>query len=287
MRQYLESTDVINSIKLLLKHPFYSDKLILVVEGTSDIRFFRSIFDYENIKLESIDGKKNLLLAMEELVNSHKGKIISICDADFDHIEDLEHQRNKFDIYLTDYHDSEVMMLKSGSLFSFIDEYSKDEYLLSLKSELLNNVFNASKALGILRYINYKYNMKLSFKKLNFSQFIKVNLLEVELNVETLVDILISRSPNFSQSKKEIFDHYYSFLKNDYVDEQINCDHDLTNIIACVFRQKEISLETNMDTKKIETALRLAYQKDFFKNTKLYKNTISIFTNEKVETVQT
>ncbi|MBC6791989.1 DUF4435 domain-containing protein, partial [Acinetobacter baumannii] len=158
MRQYLESTDVINSIKLLLKHPFYSDKLILVVEGTSDIRFFRSIFDYENIKLESIDGKKNLLLAMEELVNSHKGKIISICDADFDHIEDLEHQRNKFDIYLTDYHDSEVMMLKSGSLFSFIDEYSKDEYLLSLKSELLNNVFNASKALGILRYINYKYN---------------------------------------------------------------------------------------------------------------------------------
>ncbi|MGK6702376.1 hypothetical protein ACKUZO_019680 [Acinetobacter baumannii] len=101
---------------------------------------------------------------MEELVNSHKGKIISICDADFDHIEDLEHQRNKFDIYLTDYHDSEVMMLKSGSLFSFIDEYSKDEYLLSLKSELLNNVFNASKALGILRYINYKYNMKLSFK---------------------------------------------------------------------------------------------------------------------------
>ncbi|MFV5477354.1 hypothetical protein VXQ12_18605 [Acinetobacter baumannii] len=287
MRQYLESTDVINSIKLLLKHPFYSDKLILVVEGTSDIRFFRSIFDYENIKLESIDGKKNLLLAMEELVNSHKGKIISICDADFDHIEDLEHQRNKFDIYLTDYHDSEVMMLKSGSLFSFIDEYSKDEYLLSLKSELLNNVFNASKALGILRYINYKYNMKLSFKKLNFSQFIKVNLLEVELNVETLVDILISRSSNFSQSKKEIFDHYYSFLKNDYVDEQINCGHDLTNIIACVFRQKEISLETNMDTKKIETALRLAYQKDFFKNTKLYKNTISIFTNEKVETVQT
>ncbi|EPU1147445.1 hypothetical protein ACVUMY_004121, partial [Acinetobacter baumannii] len=106
-------------------------------------------------------------------------------------------------------------------------------------------------------------------------------------NVETLVDILISRSPNFSQSKKEIFDHYYSFLKNDYVDEQINCGHDLTNIIACVFRQKEISLETNMDTKKIETALRLAYQKDFFKNTKLYKNTISIFTNEKVETVQT
>ena len=72
MRQYLEPTDVINSIKLLLKHPFYSDKLILIVEGTSDIRFFRSIFDYENVKIESIDGKKSLIFAMEKLVRSHK-----------------------------------------------------------------------------------------------------------------------------------------------------------------------------------------------------------------------
>ena len=40
MRQYLEPDDIINSIKLLLKHPFYSDKLILVVEGKSDIRCY-------------------------------------------------------------------------------------------------------------------------------------------------------------------------------------------------------------------------------------------------------
>lgn len=287
MRQYLEPTDVINSIKLLLKHPFYSDKLILIVEGTSDIRFFRSIFDYENVKIESIDGKKSLIFAMEKLVRSHKGKVISICDADFDHIENLENQRNCFDIYLTDYHDSEVMMLKSDSLYSFIDEYSKDDYILSLKGKLLNNVFNASKSLGILRYINFKYNMKLSFKKLNFSQFIKVNLLEIELNLETLIDILISRSPNFSHSKDEVLDYYYDYSKNGYKNEQINCGHDLTNIIACIFRQKEISLEPNMDTKKIETALRLAYQKDYFKSTELYKNTQPIFSNEKTDAIPT
>ena len=216
-----------------------------------------------------------------------KGKVISICDADFDHIENLENQRNCFDIYLTDYHDSEVMMLKSDSLYSFIDEYSKDDYILSLKGKLLNNVFNASKSLGILRYINFKYNMKLSFKKLNFSQFIKVNLLEIELNLETLIDILISRSPNFSHSKDEVLDYYYDYSKNGYKNEQINCGHDLTNIIACIFRQKEISLEPNMDTKKIETALRLAYQKDYFKSTELYKNTQPIFSNEKTDAIPT
>ncbi|UTO19669.1 DUF4435 domain-containing protein [Acinetobacter sp. Z1] len=285
MRQYLEPIDIINSIKLLLKHPFYSDKLILIVEGASDIRFFRSLFDQEHIKIESIDGKKNLIYAMGELVGSHKGKVISICDADFDHIENLENERNQFDIYLTDYHDSEVMMLKSDSLFSFIDEYSQNEYLLSLKSQLLSNAFDASKVLGVLRYINLKFNMKLSFKKLNFSQFIKVNLLEIELNLETLIDVLISRSPNFSHSKEDLYNYFHVYLKNNYKNEQINCGHDLTNIIACIFRQREISLEPNMDTKKIETALRLAYQKDYFKNTSLYRNTKAIFSSEKEKTI--
>lgn len=276
MRQYLEPIDVVNSIKLLLNHPFYSDKLILVVEGSSDIRFFRSIFDNENIKIESIDGKKNLVFSMGKLVNSHKGKVISICDADFDHIEKLENERNLSDIYLTDYHDSEIMMLKSNSLDSFIDEYSQSDYILSLKSGLLGKIFNASRGIGILRYINFKYDMKLNFKKLNFSQFVKVDLLEIELNIDTLVDILISRSPNFSFTRIDILSHYNSHLENDYDNEQINCGHDLTNIIACIFRQKEISLETNMEIKKVESALRLAYQKSFFEDTNLYQKTKSI-----------
>lgn len=287
MRQYLEPTDVINSIKLLLKHPFYSDKLILIVEGKSDIRFFRSLFDQDHIKIESIDGKKNLIFSMENLINSYKSKVISICDADFDHIENLENERNLSDIYLTDFHDSEVMMLKSNSLYSFIDEYSKNEYLILLKSKLLENVFNASKHLGLLRYINFKYNMKLNFKKLNFSQFLKINLLEIDVNLETLIDILISRSPNFSHSKNELINYYNTYLNNEYDNEQINCGHDLTNIIACIFRQKEISLEPNMDTKKVESALRLAYQKDYFKNTNLYINTKSKFLNKQEDSLPT
>ncbi|WP_127494327.1 DUF4435 domain-containing protein [Acinetobacter calcoaceticus] len=280
MRQYLEAIDIVNSIKLLLKHPFYSDKLILIVEGTSDIRLFRSLFDQENIKIESIDGKKNLIFSMENLISSHKDKVISICDADFDHLENLEETRNSSNIYLTDFHDSEVMMLKSDSLYSFIDEYSKNDSLILLKNNLLDNVFKSSRHLGLLRYINFKYNIKLNFKKLNFSQFIKINLLEIEVNLEVLIDILISRSPTCSHSKNEILSYYHIYSKNSYDDEQINCGHDLTNIIACIFRQKEISLETNMDTKKVESALRLAYQKDYFKSTNLYINTKPKFFNK-------
>ncbi len=288
MRQYLEPDDIINSIKLLLKHPFYSDKLILVVEGKSDIRFFRSLFNHENIKIESIDGKKQLITSMQNFIESYRNKVLSICDADFDHIERMEDERKLSDIYLTDFHDSEVMMLKSNSLNSFIDEFSQSDKILYLKSNLLKKSFNASKTLGLLRYINFKNDMKINFKKLNFSQFLNIDPLTIDINInlEILVDILISRSPKFTSSKEELLNQYNEYIKNDYDDCQINCGHDLTNIIAYIFRQKEISLETNMDINKVESALRLSYQKDYFKETKLYKNINSrINIKEKTETV--
>lgn len=274
MRQYLEPDDIINSIKLLLKHPFYADKLILVVEGKSDIRLFRSLFNQENIKIESIDGKKQLITSMQKFIESYRNKVLSICDADFDHIEGMEDERLLSDIYLTDFHDAEVMMLKSNSLHSFIDEYSQSDKVLYLKNNLLMKAFNSSKILGILRYINFKNDMKINFKKLNFSQFLSIDPLTVDLNInlEILIDILISRSPKFTSNKEELFNYYNSYIKNEYDDYQINCGHDLTNIIAYIFRQKEISLETNMDINKVESALRLSYQQDYFKETKLYKN---------------
>jgi hypothetical protein len=274
MRQYLEPDDIINSIKLLLKHPFYADKLILVVEGKSDIRLFRSLFNQEKIKIESIDGKKQLIKSMQDFIESYRNKVLSICDADFDHIESMEDERLLSDIYLTDFHDAEVMMLKSNSLNSFIDEYSQSDKLLYLKNNLLNKAFNASKTLGLLRYINFKKDMKINFKKLNFSQFLVINPLTIDINInlEILIDILISRSPKFASTKEDLFNYYNEYIKNDYDDCQINCGHDLTNIISYIFRQKEFSIETNMDVNKVESALRLSYQQHYFKETKLYKN---------------
>lgn len=59
MRQYLEPDDIINNIKLLLKHPFYSDKLILVVEGKNDIRFFDHYLTMRILRLNLLMVKNN------------------------------------------------------------------------------------------------------------------------------------------------------------------------------------------------------------------------------------
>lgn len=50
------------------------------------------------------------------------------------------------------------------------------------------------------------------------------------------------------------------------------CGHDVTNLIAMVYRQRWASVEVNMDVKKVESALRLAYRDDDFYQTNLFSS---------------
>lgn len=271
MKKYLVGNDVINTIKLLLKHPSYKEKIILIVEGKSDIRLFRSLFDDDQIKFESIDGKKQLLEAMPNFIEHHKNKVLSISDADFDHIEGLEDTHILFDIFLTDYHDAEVMLLMSDSLKSFINEYAQEKYRSYLIINLLDLCFSIGKNIGILRYINLKNNLELNFKKLNLSLFVDIKLIDIKINLDTLIDVLISRSPQYKGDRYNLLKLFHEYNSLNLNNEQINCGHDLTNIIANIFRQKEISFETNMDINKVESALRISYTKDLFKKTNLFR----------------
>ncbi len=85
MRKYIDQVDKKNEIRLLFKHPSYKDKTIIVVEGDSDIKIFRKLIQHANIKIESIDGKKDLVEVMKQLSIEFPEKIFGICDADFDH----------------------------------------------------------------------------------------------------------------------------------------------------------------------------------------------------------
>lgn len=270
MRKYLQGNDVINNIKLLLKHPSYEEKIVLIVEGKSDIRLFRSLFNENQVKFESIDGKKQLIDVMPQFIQDHKDKVLSISDADFDHLDELENLRISFDIFLTDYHDAELMMLMSDSLNSFINEYTQEKYIEIAKEKLLETCFQIGRNIGIFRYINSVNNLNLNFKKLNLALFIDIKLLNIQINIETLIDVLISRSPKYTGDKDQLLEMFKEHSNKDYENEQINCGHDITNIISNIFRQKEISYETNMDINKVESSLRLSYTKEYFKETKLF-----------------
>jgi len=273
MRKYVNDTDKKNEIRLLLKHPLYKNKIILLVEGNSDIRLFRNMIQHQNISIESIDGKKDLLKVMKALAPEIPNKILSICDADYDHLRNKTEKREKYHIYLTDYHDAEMLLLSSPAITSFIHEYACSDSLCDLEENLLDRTLDIAYTIGLVRWANIEKKLNINFKGLNYSQFIDVEKLSIELNLTYFLETLIKRSKKLSRElDEEILKKYIKMYSNAKACKyQVCCGHDVTNIIALVFRQKWASQLTNMDYKRVESSLRIAYQGDYFSQTNLFK----------------
>lgn len=272
MRKYIDYTDKKNEIRLLFKHPLYKDKIIIVVEGTSDIRLFRDIINYSWVKLESIDGKKELVKLMKDLHLEFPEKILGICDADHDRLVENIENRETYSVYITDFHDAEIMVLNSPALESFVSEYGAPDMFEAARSSLMGLALTAANTIGTLRWINTEFNLNLNFKGLNFNEFVRADRLSINVDTNSLIDLLINRSEKLSDAttKEFILEKLHEFMAKDASKLQVCCGHDVSNIISIIFRQRSISLETNIDHKKVESALRLSYHRDYFKSTALF-----------------
>jgi len=285
VRNYIDENDKKNEIRLLFRHPFYKDKIIIVVEGQSDVRLFRSVLNNESIKLETIDGKGKLLSAMKDLVGEFPQRILAVCDADHDHLTGVSESLKQYSIYVTDQHDAEIMMLNSPALSSFVHEYSSFNNVDQLNSDLLEKAFDAALPIGLLRWINTEESLNIRFKGLNLNQFVDVDCINISIDIDVLVRELLKRSNNKADkvTKAYLIRKLSEYRDKNGCKTQVCCGHDLTNIIAMVYRQRWASLDMNMDHKKVESALRVGFQKSFFKTTALFKNLSNALTDVGVE----
>lgn len=273
MRSYIDENDKKNEIRLLFRHPSYKNKIITVVEGDTDIRLFRWLLAHDKIQIESVDGKKNLVKLMEDLIKEYPENMLAICDADFDHLCGKSKEREQFSIYVTDEHDAEVMLLKSPAFHSLINEYGSENNHDILVTGLFDSVFSAAYNIGLIRWINEEEKLNLKFKGLNFNKFITVDKLNIQVDLDSLLDEIFIRSDKIKEgtTKNIILSKMEEYKNNSACKFQVCSGHDLTNIISIIFRQKWASVDTNIDHKKVESSLRLGYQKEFFKNTNVFK----------------
>lgn len=279
MRQYLTANDKKNEIKMLLNHPSFSEKVILVVEGQTDIRLFRSLIKHENISIDSFNGKKDLCNLLSEMSTELPDKVIGICDADHDHITNKANIRKTYSLFVTDFHDAEILMLSSPAITCFIDEYSNHTNLTNLKSDLLNNALNCAYEIGLLRLANERHKLKIRFKGLNYSDFININQSSFNLDINSLVDALLLRSTNKKNgtTKESLINLMEQYRSQSICKYQLSNGHDVTNIIALMYRTPWASIQTDLNAAKVESSLRLAYQKAYFYQTELFSNLSSKF----------
>lgn len=255
----------IAELRLDIAHPKSKGKVFVLLEGESDVKLYRKLFNNDICKIETIPGGKISLEKGLEVLNDIYQLIIGIRDADFLH---LEGKKSQFpNLFLTDYHDYEIMMASESqchcSIFVEHTAINANEHNTTFE-RLLNSI----RFLGYFRWYNEIENLEFNFKGLEINQLFNKTTFTIDEN--TLIKKVVERSPNAkNKDLEQVFDAVQQLYDTKHDLSQVCNGHDFMKVMAhfCSSSHKGIN------EKEMATYFRIAYTQEMFQKTKLFKDT--------------
>jgi len=267
VRQYLDENDTIGTIRLEVGHPAESKTVWILLEGDSDLRLYRKLIDGNNAEVRQVyysgsSGLTALKKALKVLREDDQiDRVIGIRDADFLHLNDEE--ENTSCLFITDYHDIEMMTIASDSTFeAVVAEYCGNR--LHDYPELRDSILKSIRFIGGIRWYNDKHSCGYNFKGLGFGKYYDSE--ELELKQQECVDDINERSPGKTGDAEVAAVNGMIAT----VDDLLNlCNgHDFTKAFALFVTANYVQVPY----KNIESGFRLAYDSAEFERTLLYES---------------
>jgi hypothetical protein len=259
------------------------EETILLVEGTTDESVYKYFIDNTRCKIIPVDGKEIALQTIDILEKDGFNGVFVIVDNDFWKLDNFIHPSSN--VLVTDYHDLECMILNSGALEKFLDQYGSKEKIKNLNQPIREILLNSAKPIGYLRWISLQRCMNLKFEELKFNKFIdKENL---KINIQELIKKVKENSKKSSLKNEEIFQDISDLAKQNHNPWQVCNGHDLIQILYIGLMKKFATKKSTIESSKgkktkrqnvnialehVEKNLRLAYEFSMFCLTELYKS---------------
>lgn len=253
----------LNELRLDISHPNSNGICFVLLEGETDIRLFRKLFNLDNCKVENIPGGNKKL---EECVQALVGifpLVFGIRDADFIRLNDSSYSVTN--MFLTDCHDIELTILNCGAILNaIIFEYSGMK--IGDHEIFKTNAMEVIKYVSYLKLVNDREGLELSFSP-GFQDLISFSNLSFDLD-QYLIRV-ISKSPNAIVKDKTLLKAKILAEEQCYPDLlQISNGHDLMNVFALYFR--EVEGRSGVSGELLEAVLRMLFTVDFFCQTQLF-----------------
>ncbi len=260
----------------------YPERIIVLVEAKANEILFRKLL-HPKCKFFIGQGWVKVETALKTAEKHNIQNIIGIIDADFKRITDYTCREN---LFLTDFHDTEIMLAHSEAWANMLNQYVNLEKLQTFetknKTTILDFLLKILNPLSILRYLKEKNDLKLVFRtqKGNKYDYLKykdfVDGQNLTINTEELLKSVENKSnlPNFFKNNPSYKTELVEFLKNDLDLKEFTNGHDLANTLSIAF-EKAISNKANTQTitgEEIEKTLIAAYRLSDFEKTNLYQS---------------
>lgn len=261
--------DKLNELRLDISHPNSKGVVFVFVEGESDIRLFRKLFNLQYCKVEFVPGGK---FKLEDCVATLSGSytlIIGIIDADFIHLKGTK--PTKSNIFATDRHDIEMTIIAEDEVFSsLMSEHTSEGKENHLDIRL--NILNSIELLSLLKFLNEIEDLKYNFKHTGFRDLLLFS--DFSLDFKTYFSRVLSKS-----SDNVIID-YNSVMQKIHTLKASNPDlfqlcngHDYINALSQYLM--ECGSSRSIDYQGISSSLRMAFTECHYKKTNLYQSTKS------------
>ena len=261
-----------------------SNRSYLFVEGVSDECFWKKYINRDVINIQQVNGWENVVDCVRKFNDeSLHNYCIGIVDRDFEHI--YPHKAiTENNIFMTDYHDLEMMMYQSSALDSVLKAIDRKNKINWSYIEVLNHVFGITDKIGSLKLSSQKESLGLIFKKENrdhefelpkYEKFI-TNSGDYESD-----DKLIKYIYDYSKSNKRtpeplpavdriitIFNESREML---HPSSHLSNGHDVSYVMPIVLERKFKLKDKHVTIDTIVIALYAAYNMDLLKQTQLYQ----------------
>jgi hypothetical protein len=249
----------------------------MIVEGSTDAKVFHNLVDQRKCRLVIAHSKYNATKGISLLDHRGLKGALAVVDADYWILEGIH--PDSPNLFLTDTHDMETMLLRSPAL-----EKALVEYLPSAQMERVGEVAEAVRKgllqvgvpIGYLRWVSFREDAGLNLNTLQPEEFVDLKLLEVDS--DRLAEMVKAATKGTRLTASELKRKVAVLRKKDADPWQIVQGHDLIDLMTIILPlvakkifDSRISkrIRRRSLNEKLEEDLRLAYQPSFFQTTRL------------------
>lgn len=265
MREQITPDRIANSIRLLRSD---HEGVFLIVEGHSDKLIYERLVNKQEVRITIASGKNNAIKALSILEKENFRRVVAVIDADFSRIEQQISDSNN--LFLTDEHDLEMMLIKSAAFDKLLKERGSEEKIAAFPKDIRETLLKLGQEIGKLRLLSLRNKLDLKFEGLKFGKFIDKEKLSI--NIDELIRSIKNHSQKLSLDEQQIKQDLSVISDENHDPWQLCCGHDFISILAIALCKVLGTWNAN-DVKKEdwERELRLAYELSYFYQTQIYQ----------------
>lgn len=242
----------------LLRSPRLLNKVLVIVEGGDDYKLYGKMLAPAKTLVHDLGGCLHFETILSELAGSlYEKRFFVIKDADFDILNGRSYTYSN--LFLTDAHDAEMMIILQKNVDSLCSEYLK-----RIEPTLYQDTTKAIESLSYIKWYNDVYGR--SGQKICFDN-IKVDKIW-NFDIPGCHAFIYLHIDNVRKTQINVTDVKRFALLNEHVDRKhLLNGHDMCNALM---HQLRLIGRKNLRKKYVADYFRNSYTLDDFKTTNLY-----------------